>query len=187
MSISGNVNINNGENDSNFNLTENKKGNEKIIEGKITNLKDIKQNIIIVSGDKKLSFKSKEDYQNYLKENNINASSSTMSSQIDIVLEIKVPEHMKTTIESTYGTIEVINFNAPIIAQSTYGSVDATMNAKQTGEIKAETFFGKMYTNLDFTIKTIKSDNFHSVIAANIGKQPLQEFSSKYGNVYLRK
>lgn len=44
-----------------------------------------------------------------------------------------------------------------------------------------------MYTNLDFAIKTIKSDNFHSVIAANVGKQPLQEFSSKYGNVYLRK
>lgn len=187
VSISGSVSINNGEDDSLFELTENKNGNEKTIEGKITNIKDIKQNVIVVAGDKKLNFKSKGDYQNYLKENNINVSSSSMSSQIDIVLEIKVPEHMKTFIESTYGTVEIKNFNAPLVAKSIYGSVDAALNEKQVGEIKAETFFGKMYTNLDSPVKTIKSDHFHSIIATNVGKEPLQEFSSKYGNVYLRK
>lgn len=187
VSIFGSVSINNGEDDSLFELTENKNGNEKTIEGKITNIKDIKQNVIVVAGDKNLNFKSKEDYQNYLKENNINVSSYSMSSQIDIVLEIKVPEHMKTFIESTYGTVEIKNFNAPLVAKSIYGSVDAALNEKQVGEIKAETFFGKMYTNLDSPVKTIKSDHFHSIIATNVGKEPSQEFSSKYGNVYLRK
>ena len=187
VSISGNVNINNGKNDSNFNLTESKNGQGKTIEGRVVNLKDIPHQVTATFGSEKKQFQTKEDYQKYVDANDIKSSSVSTGVQMDIVLEIKVPEHMKTTIESTYGTIEVINFDAPIIAQSTYGSVDATMNAKQIGEIKVETFFGKMYTNLDFAIKTIKSDNFHSVIAANVGKQPLQEFSSKYGNVYLRK
>lgn len=187
VSISGSVSINNGEDNSLFEITELSNHNGKTIEGKITNIKALKQNVIMVSGDKKINFKSKGDYQNYLKENNINVSSSSMSSQIGIVLEIKVPEHMKTFIESTYGTVEIKNFNAPLVAKSIYGSVDAALNEKQVGEIKAETFFGKMYTNLDSPVKTIKSDHFHSIIATNVGKEPLQEFSSKYGNVYLRK
>ena len=188
IEISGKVNINDGKNDSDFEITEQStNGNSKLIEGKINNYKNLPQQIVAYKGKEKFTFKSKEDFKEYEKSNNTKFDITSSNVQIDIVLEIKVPRNMKTQIESTYGTVEVKTFDGPLVAKSTYGSVDATIDEKKIGELNAECFYGKILTNLDLPTKPINSEDFHTVITAHNGKEPRQEFSSKYGNVYLRK
>ncbi len=108
-------------------------------------------------------------------------------TDIDIFLEIKVPKNIETKILSVYGTIEVKDFSGPLIAESTYGGVDAALTEKLVGDLKATTDYGQIFTNLDFKINGGEFENFHTVVSAKPGKGPRYSFESKYGNVYLRK
>ena len=105
---------------------------------------------------------------------------------IDITLEVKVPRNMITSVRSVYGMVEVRSFDGPIDVTSTYGGVDAALNAKTTGELSAETNYGTIYSNLDVKF-TGEEKNFHTFVTAKPGTGPKQTFESKYGNVYLRK
>ena len=188
IEISGKVDINNNQNNGDFVISEQTlAGNTKLIEGKVTNYKDLPQHVVAYKGDDKITFKSKKEFQEYEKANKTKFDITSIGVQIDIVLEIKVPRNTKTLIESTYGTVEVNTFDGPLVAKSTYGSVDATIDQKKVGELNAECFYGKIFTNLDLPVKPTKSEDFHTAITAYNGKEPRQEFSSKYGNVYLRK
>ncbi|WP_276680758.1 hypothetical protein [Empedobacter brevis] len=187
IEISGKVNISDGAQNASFVLTENSDESGKIIEGKIENYSDLPQRIIAINGDEKIAFKSKEELNLYTKKHNVNFQTIQYSASVDIVLEIKVPKHIKTQIEAKYGTVEIDQFNGQIVAKSTYGSVDAKINEKEIGKINVENFYGKFYTNLTLPIETVKKDDFHTIITSSIGNGVLQEFSSKYGNVYLRK
>lgn len=187
VEITGKVNINNGENNSFFEITERVINNEKVIEGKISNYKNLPQQLTAYLGKEKMEFNTEKELLQYEKDKNVKFKIKSYSAKLEIELEIKVPHHMKTKIESIYGTVEVKKFDAPIIAKSTYGSVDATLDEKKVGEILIESFYGKIYTNLNLPIKTIKSEDFHTIMTAFSGKEPRQEFSSQYGNIYLRK
>jgi len=94
---------------------------------------------------------------------------------------------MQTNILSTYGTIEIKNFNGPLVAESTYGGVDAALSEKLIGDLRVETGYGQFYTNFDFKFSGDELGDFHSVVNAKPGKGPSYSFESKYGNVYLRK
>lgn len=94
---------------------------------------------------------------------------------------------MQTNILSTYGTIEIKNFNGPLSAESTYGGVDAALAEKLIGDLRVETSYGTFYTNFDFKFSGDELGDFHSVVNAKPGKGPSYSFESKYGNVYLRK
>ena len=70
---------------------------------------------------------------------------------------------------------------------ATYGAVDATVNEATTGQLKAETNYGQIYTNLTLKISKGEEEDFHTLISAKLGNGPDYSFESKYGNVYLRK
>jgi DUF4097 and DUF4098 domain-containing protein YvlB len=108
---------------------------------------------------------------------------------MDIVLEIKVPRNAVTRVESVYGMVEVKDFSGPLTVDATYGGVDATVAAATTGQLRAETNYGQIYSNLEikFSSDEMRERDFHTEVSAKLGAGPANSFESKYGNVYLRK
>lgn len=187
ISITGEVSINGGENDDAFSLDSSTSGNEVSITGEIRNMKSLPHHVTIWHDGQKMSFKSKADYRKYADEHGRNYELMNWGTDIDIFLEIKVPQNVETKVYSTYGTIEIKNFNGPLIAESTYGGVDAALTEKLIGDLRVETSYGTFYTNFDFKFIGDELGDFHSVVNAKPGKGPSYSFESKYGNVYLRK
>lgn len=190
IQVTGEVSINGGENDDAFALELTTSGNEVQVQGRINNLKKLPHRVTIWHQGQKISFRTKEDYQKYADEHGRTYESMNWGTDFDIFLEIKVPENVDTQVLSTYGTIEIKNFNGPLVAESTYGGVDAALKEGKIGDLKAETNYGEIYTNFD--IKSFNSDSreqgdFHTVVNMKPGSGPRYAFESKYGNVYLRK
>lgn len=187
VQILGTVNINENESNEAFQIKESKKGNSLIIEGKIAEMKNIPRRIKVEKDNKKLIFKTREEYQRYCKENNVTFNSMTDGVDVDIKLEIKVPKALMTQIESQYGLVEVKDFGGTINVNAIYGGIDATVLDKNIGKLSAETHFGQIYSNLDTKFTGKNSDDFRTLVTATFGNGPEYNLESKYGNIYLRK
>ena len=152
-------------------------------------MKTLPQRITIDQGGQKIVFRTKADYKKYCEENGKNFNSMSMGVDMDIILEIKVPQNVDTRIESVYGMVEVKQFSGPLVVDATYGGVDAALQEKSTGHLEAETDFGQIYSNLDVKLlgNNVHERDFHTYVSAKPGNGPRYSFESKYGNVYLRK
>lgn len=187
VQILGTVNINENESNEAFQIKESKEGNSLVIEGKIAEMKNIPHRITVEKDNKKLIFKTREEYQKYCKENNVTFNSMTNGVDVDIKLEIKVPRSLMTQIESQYGLVEVKDFGGTINVNAIYGGIDATVLDKNVGKLSAETHFGQIYSNLDTKFTGKDSDDFRTLVTATFGNGPQYNLESKYGNIYLRK
>lgn len=187
VQILGTVNINENESNNAFQIKESKEGNSLVIEGKIAEMKNIPHRIKVEKDNKKLIFKTREEYQKYCKENNVTFNSMTDGVDVDIKLEIKVPQALMTQIESQYGLVEVKDFGGTINVNAIYGGIDATVLDKNIGKLSAETHFGQIYSNLDTKFTGKDSDDFRTLVTATFGNGPQYNLESKYGNIYLRK
>jgi hypothetical protein len=187
VSIQGTVSINAGENDDAFRLSSSVRGNILVIESEIVNLKNLPRRITVMREGKKMIFKNKSALRDYDPDNRNNYKFYSEGVDMDIVLEIRVPKEMVTKIESVYGMVEIKNFNGPLVVDATYGGIDASLSESKTGELKAETNFGQIYSNLDHSFSGQEEENFHTLVSAQLGNGPDYRFESKYGNVYLRK
>lgn len=189
ISIQGSVTINGGENDDAFVLETSTSGNIISVESRINGLKSLPQRITVNQGGQKIIFATKADYKKYCEENGKNFNSMSMGVDMDIILEIKVPQNVGTRIESVYGMVEVKQFSGPLVVDATYGGVDAALQEKSTGQLEAETDFGQIYSNLDAKLlgNNVRERDFHTYVSAKPGNGPRYSFESKYGNVYLRK
>jgi len=187
VQISGTVNINDNENNDAFQIKESKNGNSLVIEGNISEIDKLPHQIMVHKGNEKLTFKTKEDYQQYSKANGVTFNTISNGVDINIELEIKIPKSLKTQIEAKYGLVEVKNFVGEISVDATYGGIDATIAEKNTGKLSAETYYGQIYSNLDAKFAGKDSDDFHTLVNATFGNGPQYSLESKYGNIYLRK
>jgi len=187
ISITGTVSINGGENDNAFSLESSSTSTEVSITGEIKNLKSLPHRITVWHKGEKIIFKTEADYKKYVAENGREFNQQNWGTDIDIFLTIKVPKNIDTKVLSTYGTIEVKDFVGSLVAESTYGGVDAALMEKSIGDIKATTDYGQIYTNFDFKFKEGTFEDFHTVVNAKLGNGSRYSFESKYGNVYLRK
>ncbi|WP_411810621.1 hypothetical protein ACLB9Y_10010 [Chryseobacterium scophthalmum] len=187
VQILGTVNINENESNEAFQIKESKEGNSLIIEGKIAEMKNIPHRIKVEKDNKKLIFKTLEEYQKYCKENNVTFNSMNNGVDVDIKLEIKVPKYLMTQIESQYGLVEVKDFGGTINVNAIYGGIDATVLDKNIGKLSAETHFGQIYSNLDTKFTGKDSNDFRTLVTATFGNGPQYNLESKYGNIYLRK
>jgi hypothetical protein len=187
VSIQGTVSINAGENDEAFQLSSSIKGNILAIESEIVNLKNLPRRITVMRDGKKMTFKNKAALRDYDPGNHNNYKFYSEGVDMDIVLEIKVPKEIVTKIESVYGMVEIKGFNGPLVVDATYGGIDASLNESKTGELKAETNYGQIYSNLDHSFSGKEEEDFHTLVSAQLGSGPGYRFESKYGNVYLRK
>jgi hypothetical protein len=187
ISITGTVSINGGESDDAFELNQSVSGNMISIENIIKNMKSLPHRITINDGSQKITFKDKTEFRKYTDEHGKVFNTTSWGIDMDIVLEIKVPKGIETQIESVYGFVEVKNFTGPLSVEATYGGVDASLQERTTGELKAETDYGQIYTNLDTKLSGSEFGDFHTEVSAKPGTGPRYNFESKYGNVYLRK
>lgn len=188
ISVQGTVDINGGENDEAFQVDVSASGNTIDVNGYIKGLRDLPERITVMRDGQKMIFRNKEEWNKYQNEHGRSYNMISMGPAIDITLEIMVPRNMVTRVESVYGMVEVKNFAAPLTVEATYGGVDAALSEKGTGEVRAETNYGEIFTNLDtkFASEPTNGD-FHTYVSARPGNGPRYRFESKYGNVYLRK
>lgn len=187
IQVTGIVSINEGENDDAFKIDISSDATEVEVSGKIYNLNKLPHRVTVWSNGTKMIFKSEADYKKYRKESGADFNRMNHGPDIDIALEIKVPKNVFTKVHSTYGVLEIANFNGPLNAESTYGAVDASLSEKSIGDLRAETNYGEIYTNFDSKFSGGESGDFHTVVSSKPGSGPSYSFESKYGNVYLRK
>ena len=185
VSVVAHVNINEGENDSAFSLEERTENGAIVISDHIKDIDKLPRRYTIVRNGKKTVFKSKAEYLEASKGGGVEKSYE--SSDIDIVVEVKVPVNCKTDIKSVYGIVEMTDFNAPVTVDATYGGIDATITAAHTGKLQATTSYGQIYTNLDLKLTDHTERDFFNSITAEPGKGPSYSFTSTYGKIYLRK
>jgi hypothetical protein len=187
IEITASVNINEGANNDAFTLVEHTADGKISISNKI-NLDQIPESYYIMENGVKTKFNSKKDMDAYKVQRTGKGQSISYYSQkgIEVTLEIKVPADRLTTVKSVYGMIELADFNGPVIAEATYGGIDATLNQNKIGQIKLTNRFGKIFS--DLTLKPIaqKEENFYTSITASPGNGPSYEISASYGNIYVR-
>lgn len=187
ISIIGTVSINGGENDDALEIVQSTSGKALTIENKIRDMKQLPQRITITNGEEKITFKTKADFEKYCQEHGRHFNMTTMGVDMDIILEIKVPKNIQTTLEATYGIVEVKSFNGPLVVDARYGGVDVAVQEKSTGELIAGTRYGQIYSNLELKFSSGAMEDFHTQVSAKPGTGPHYRFESDYGNVYLRK
>lgn len=189
ISIHGTVNINNGENDDAFELTNTTAGEIVTIRNEIKNMQSIPKRITVTDGASKIVFRDNEELKKYQRDHGKIFNTRTCGVDMDIVLEIKVPRNVETHIESVYGMVEIKDFSGPLTAEATYGGIDAALIETATGELSAETNFGEVFTNFTTKFSGQKNDqhDFHTYVSAKPGNGPHYSFIAKYGNVYIRK
>lgn len=192
--IKGSVSINNGENDEAFQLEISQADNTVSVTSILKDKENIPRRIVIKKGDTEYFFKAKDNndpaVQKFLEENGHDYSYMSHGIIKEIELEIFIPKGMDTRIESKFGLIEVKDFQAPLVAVSKFGGIDASIVKSSTGELTARTQFGEILTNLDvkFDDKREKDHDKHwTIVSAKPGAGPRYVLESKFGKVYLRK
>ena len=189
IQVTGDISINNGENDDAFMFENTTNGNTVSLNASIRDIKHLPQRITIDRDGQKIIFKNKEELKKYQQEHGTSYNNMSWGADIDIQLEIKVPKNVETRIEAVYGMVEVKNFAGPLTVEATYGGVDVALSERAAGEITAETNYGEIFTNLDakFSGDDFRNKDFHTYVTAKPGSGPKYILESKYGNVYIRK
>ncbi len=185
VAVVAHVNINDHENDSSFVIKEEMVNGAMVISDYIKDLDKLPHRYTIVRNGQKIIFRSKDEYQRMAK--NSGVEYSTEGSNIDVVVEIKIPVQSFSNIKSKYGIVEMTNFHAPVTIDATYGGIDATMNAAQVGKLQATTSYGHIYSNLELKLTDHTERDFFNSLTAEPGKGPAYSFTSTYGKIYLRK
>ena len=183
--VEATININEGENNEAFQLLDTASAGWISIRGTV-DMKSIPESYYVVANGSKIRFTTKQDLQAYIADKKDEIRSNYQTKDVDISIDIKIPEGVSTELVSVYGTVELLNCNMPILVDAKYGNVDASVRAKNTGQVKLTTRYGKIYTNLDLKPTEQIDKNFFTSITATPGTGPKYELSAPYGNIYLR-
>ncbi len=187
VSVTASVSINNGENDDAFQLIENTSGNTLSIKNVIKDLDKLPKRYTIVQDGKKTVFTSKEDFKTFTADMK-GARYYSEGVDMEITIEVKIPQsQLSTFLKAKYGIVELVNYNAPIKVDATYGGIDVAVNENTTGKLSATTQYGQIYSNLTLNITDKVEKDFYTSITTALGKGPAYSLKSTYGNLYLRK
>lgn len=193
--ISGTVSINQGEHDAAFGFDVNVTTPEVTIISSLKDKENIPHRITIKKGDREYYFKTANfndpEVQKFLADNGGDYSYRSSGIQHEIKLTINIPRNTPVQIESKYGIVEVLAFDAPLTINSKYGGADITFSTAPKGRITARSQYGEILTNLDAKFDQVpaggKNGKRWTEITANLGSGPELSVESKYGNIYLRK
>jgi len=214
VSIKGSVSINNGDHDENFTIDIEEKSNEINIETFVKDIKNLPKMIVIRGQDEKHYFKDNAEGRKALKEfkrkTNSEYNSWSEGVHTEISLEIHVPKNSNLSIESLYGHVKLENVTSQVDVENTYGHVDVKMGntfskamklhstysfvdvslpASAKLDVKLNTGYGEIYTDLNIQQEDSSQHrrNFGSKVSGvlNGGGTPLQ-VEATYNNIYLR-
>jgi hypothetical protein len=195
--VKGTVSINNGENDSAFELQSSNTNGILSIMSVIKDKENLPRHIVIRKGDKDYIFKAKgfddPEVKKFLDENGRDYSYMSNGIQIDISLQIFVPKNFRTTIDAKHGLVEFKSFDGPLKIVAKHGKVDATIPLS-IGSLTARTKYGEILSNLDIKFDQQPFDKTQrgggdkwTEVTAQPGKGPEYFIEAKHGTVYLRK
>ena len=187
VSVTAHVSINDGENDTAFVLEDKTEDGVLTIRNRIKNMKDLPHRYTVYEDGKKTVFRSRDDYRDFANKTGSNHRITSDGVDMEITIEVKVPANTSTNINSTYGIVELVGFNAPATVNATYGGIDATVSEANTGKLQATTSYGQIYTNLDLKITDKTERDFFTSFTAEPGRGPAYILKSTYGKIYLRK
>ncbi|MEO8173745.1 MAG: hypothetical protein ABI581_11705, partial [Sediminibacterium sp.] len=134
VSVTAHVSINDGENDSAFELENSIKDGTVTIRNRIKDMDKLPRRYTVIENGKKTVFRSKEDFKEFTSSNPGSHRITSNGVDMEITVEIKVPANTSTHINATYGIVEMVNFNAPVTINATYGGIDATVSEANTGK-----------------------------------------------------
>ncbi|RZK17295.1 MAG: hypothetical protein EOO86_12930 [Pedobacter sp.] len=158
----------------------------KILIKNTLDMDKIPYSFYVVENGIKKRFETKKDMNNYLVDKSDAKRSNYQTRNIDIKIEIKVPENIQTEVKATYGVVEIQDFIGPINVEATYGGIEAKLKQQDVGKLKMTNRFGKIYTNFTLKPNEIKEERFYTAITANPGQGASYDLNSSYGNIYLR-
>jgi len=214
VSIKGSVSINNGDHDENFTIDIEEKSNEINITTFVKGIKNLPKMIVIKGEEEKHYFKDNTEGRKALKEfkrkSNGKYNSWSEGVHVEINLEIHVPKNSNLSIESLYGHVDLENITSQVNVENTYGHVDVKMGntftktmtlhstynfvdvslpASAKLDVKLNTGYGEIYTDLNIQQEDSSQHrrNFGSKVSGvlNGGGTPLH-VEATYNNIYLR-
>ena len=185
VSVIAHVDINDHENDSAFEITEEAVGGAIVIKNRINGMESIPRRYTIVRNGMKTVYRSKAEFESARNGGGIEKTYEGLD--MEITVEVKIPANCTTDLNAVYGIVELTDFHAPIKVHAEYGGIDATISTPTTGKLEATTQYGQIYSNLDLKITNHEERDFYNSITAEPGKGPSYTFSSPYGKIYLRK
>ena len=180
------VSINEGANDTAFVLDQTNTNGIISVKNRIIDFNKLPHIYSVMKNGVKTKFRSKEDYQKFI-DTGEPVTYSSNGVDLEITIDVKVPISIMTNVKSTYGIVELVDFNAPVTITAPYGGIDATINEAKIGKLTATTSYGQIYTNLDLVLTDKTQKDFFTSITAEPGKGPSYIFKSTYGKIYLRK
>ena len=194
VSISGKAKINNGENDEAFKLNVEDVDGQLKISSLIENIESLPKRIVIRRGGIDYFFPTDNIDDPEVRQFLANGDHQYQTYGVikEITLDIKVPRNIAIELNAKYGLVEVIDLDNPLVVDAKYGGADVSFSPNSPRNIKAKTKFGEMFSDLDMTINTDKSDHgqyfkWTTISAQLAGGGTSCILESKYGNLYLRK
>jgi hypothetical protein len=192
--IRGEVSINHGENDEAFEIRSEVQDGKVVITAVLKDQDKIPRRIVIHRDDQDFFFKTDDmhhpDVVKFLAENNGAYQWTSGGIQRSIKLEVFVPQGVATTIETKFGTMEITDFNAPLVAKARHGGIDVKVKPSSLGELRAKTRHGEILTNLDIKFDVTpanRNDDFWTEIFKKVGGGYSYDLEATHGKIYLRK
>ncbi|MEM6524257.1 MAG: DUF4097 family beta strand repeat-containing protein [Bacteroidota bacterium] len=193
VKITGEVLINNGENNDAFKLRSKVFDDQIVITSAIEKLDDLPKKIMIKRDGMKYYFNTGDwndpEVKKFLGEKeNGQHSYMTMGVIKEIQIDVYLPKGVEVVINAKYGLVEINTISNPINVDAKYGGIDMAFGTSQKN-LEAKTRYGEIYSNLPFELESNRGD-FHNdnkwTVVSYKGKSESAVLESKYGDVFLR-
>ncbi|MEM8901530.1 MAG: hypothetical protein AAGC85_25700 [Bacteroidota bacterium] len=217
IEIKATYSINDGENDDAFQLKVKENNNQLSVYVDVKDFESLPRKIMVWKDGVKYIFpegKDKEENQRMIREK-LGEEARDMYSHgvdIDIQVEIKVPERLFVNVESTYGNLVFDSFQNKVKAKNTYGGIEAVYSSGESPKeadlsstysyvdvslpdsegrnIEMTTEYGSLYTDMNIELDADRSEerSFYQRVAGTINRGGVSiKMESTYSSVYLRK
>ena len=217
IEIKATYSINDGENDDAFQLKVEENDNQLSVYVDVKDYESLPRKILVWKDGVKYVFpegKNKEENQRMIREK-LGEDARDMYSHgvdIDIQVEINVPERLFVDVESTYGNLVFESFQNKVKARNTYGGIEAVYAAGETSkeadlsstysyvdvtlpgsegrDVEMTTEYGSLYTDMNIDLDAARSEerSFYQHVAGTINRGGASiKMESTYSSVYLRK
>ena len=109
--------------------------------------------------------------------------------EIDIVVEVFVPENLDLKVFAKFGMVEINSIPNSIEVDAQFGGMDLTVNTNELKELDASTAWGQIYTDLDADFDMKGGEGLGKDMIARLSSRGRKRvfLGTKFGNVYLRK
>lgn len=168
VSVKAVVSINQGDNDTAFELVNETENGRLIIRNNIKNLNSLPKVYTVMRDGNKTTFRSKEDYQTYVSQNRSGYQWTSEGVDIDVSIEINVPANSPLDVYSLFGSVAMENVTGPVSIKTTHGGIDVKMNQNPKGPVSLISVHGHVDVSMSPAANVnLKMSTTHGEILAS--------------------